>query len=199
MVEMRVLGLTFDEQGKTPVVILRARNGDAVLPILVGPTEAMSISLALDDESLPRPLTHDLLLLCISAFRHDLVGVEITRCEEGVYYAVLVLHSLTNRLRIDCRPSDAIALALRARAPILVSEAVMRRIPAQKGAAPREMPPVADAAVDMVRRADAQKEVNALRNLLLREGGLPGDGDPDREAKFRELLRALEPASRRKM
>ncbi|MDR2745464.1 MAG: bifunctional nuclease family protein [Desulfovibrio sp.] len=199
MVEMRVLGLTLDEQSKTPVVILRTKNGDAVLPILVGPTEAMAISLALDGESLPRPLTHDLLLLCLNAFRHDLVGVEITHCEEGVYYAVLVLHSQTSRLRIDCRPSDAIALALRAKAPILVSGAVMRRISAQKSAAQQEMPPAADAAIDMVRRAGAQKEVNALHSLLLREGGLPGDGDPDRDAKFKELLHALEPVSRLKM
>jgi bifunctional DNase/RNase len=199
MVEMRVLGLTLDERSNTPVVILRARNGDAVLPILVGPAEAMSISLALDGEIPPRPLTHDLLLLCVNAFRHDLESVEITRCEEGVYYAALVLHSQTSRLRVDCRPSDAIALALRAGAPILVSEAVMRRISARKGAAPEGMPPAADAAVDMARRESARKEVDALRDLLPREGGLPGDDDPDRDARFKELLQALEPVSRLKM
>ncbi|MDR2573316.1 MAG: bifunctional nuclease family protein [Desulfovibrio sp.] len=199
MVEMRVVGLTLDEQNKTPVVILRAMNGEVVLPILVGPMEAMAISLALDNQSLPRPLTHDLLLLCIRALRHELVSVEITRCEEGVYYASLVLHSQSNRLRVDCRPSDAIALSLRAKAPILVSKAIMSRMPDAECGKPKEMPPVVDAAADMVRRAGAQKEVNALHSALLREGGLPKANDPDREAKFKELLHVLEPVSRLKM
>ncbi|MDR1777959.1 MAG: bifunctional nuclease family protein [Desulfovibrio sp.] len=199
MLEMRVIGLTLDERSKNPIVILQAKDSDLILPILVGPMEAMSISLALDNEQLPRPLTHDLLLLCVRAFHHELVSVEITRCVDGVYYAVLVLHSQASRTRIDCRPSDAIALALRAKAPILVSDSVKQRLRGKRDEAVREMPPMADAAVDMVRRVGAQKEMNALHSALLHDGGLPGANDPNWDAKFKALLNALEPVSRLKM
>jgi bifunctional DNase/RNase len=199
MLEMRVVGLTFDKRSKTPVVTLRAKDGSAVLPILIGAMEAMSISLALENENLPRPLTHDLLLLCVKALRHDLESVEITRCEAGVYYAVLVLRSRTSRLRVDCRPSDAIALALRAKSPIMISRALISRPVDGQSAAQHEMPPLVDAATDMARQAGAWKEVNALHNALLRGGGLPREGDPERDAKFRDLLHLLEPASRLKM
>ena len=67
MVEMRVFGLTIDPQSKTPIVVLREANGDAVLPVWVGAMEAMAISLVLNNENLPRPLTHDLFLMARAA------------------------------------------------------------------------------------------------------------------------------------
>ena len=104
---MRVFGLTIDPQTKTPIVILREMDGDVVLPIWVGAMEAMAVSLVLNNERLPRPLTHDLLLMSISALKAELVNVEITDLKDGVYYALLVLRGPEGRVRVDCRPSDA--------------------------------------------------------------------------------------------
>lgn len=205
MVEMRVFGLTIDPQTKTPIVILREMDGDVVLPIWVGAMEAMAVSLVLNNERLPRPLTHDLLLMSINALKAELVNVEITDLKDGVYYALLVLRGPEGRVRVDCRPSDAIALALRVGASILVNPDVLRRsAEAQNKAEERlreESPPVqpADAATDMVRKAGARKEVDMLNGLLSRHGTLPGEDDPAEDQKFRDLLRSLDPISRRKM
>ena len=205
MVEMRVFGLTIDPQTKTPIVILREMDGDVVLPIWVGAMEAMAVSLVLNNERLPRPLTHDLLLMSISALKAELVNVEITDLKDGVYYALLVLRGPEGRVRVDCRPSDAIALALRAGASILVNPDVLRRsAEAQSKAEERlreESPPVqpADAATDMVRKAGARKEVDMLNGLLSRHGSLPGEDDTTEDQKFRDLLRSLDPVSRRNM
>ena len=205
MVEMRVFGLTIDPQTKTPIVILREMDGDVVLPIWVGAMEAMAVSLVLNNERLPRPLTHDLLLMSISALKAELVNVEITDLKDGVYYALLVLRGPEGRVRVDCRPSDAIALALRAGASILVNPDVLRRsAEAQSKAEERlreERPPVqpAAAATDMVRKAGARKEVDMLNGLLSRHGSLPGEDDTTEDQKFRDLLRSLDPVSRRKM
>ena len=200
MVEMRVFGLTIDPQTKTPIVILREMDGDVVLPIWVGAMEAMAVSLVLNNERLPRPLTHDLLLMSISALKAELVNVEITDLKDGVYYALLVLRGPEGRVRVDCRPSDAIALALRAGASILVNPDVLRRSAEAQSKAEERLPvQPADAATDMVRKAGARKEVDMLNGLLSRHGSLPGEDDTTEDQKFRDLLRSLDPVSHRKM
>lgn len=205
MVEMRVLGLTIDPQTKTPIVLLGENGGDTVLPVWVGAMEAMTVSLVLNNEALPRPLTHDLLLMSFKALKTELPRVEITELKDGVYYALLILEGPEGIVRVDCRPSDAIALALRANARILVNEEVLRRSAEARDAAGRGMPektlsiPPADAATDMVRKAGAQKEVDRLGGLLIREGVLPPGNERGEEERFRELLRSLDPICRRKM
>ena len=109
MVEMRIYGLTLDAQSKSPVVILRDMDNDVMLPIWVGPMEAMAISLVLNKEHLPRPLTHDLFLLTLRGLKAKLRRVEIIDYKDGVYYAALVIYGQDGRIRVDCRPSDAIA------------------------------------------------------------------------------------------
>ena len=205
MVEMRVFGLTIDPQTKTPIVILKETDGEVVLPIWVGAMEAMAVSLVLNNERLPRPLTHDLLLMSLNALKAELLNVEITELKDGVYYALLVLRGPEGRVRVDCRPSDAIALALRAGASILVNPDVLRRsAEAQEKAGQRlreEAPPVqaADVATDMMRKVSARKEVDLLNGLLSRDGVLPAENNPDEEERYRDLLRSLDPISRRKM
>lgn len=140
MVEMRVLGLTIDPQTKTPIVILGENGGDTVLPIWVGAMEAMTVSLVLNNENLPRPLTHDLLLMSLKALKTELPRVEITELKDGVYYALLILSGPEGVVRVDCRPSDAIALALRANARILVNEDVLRRSAEAQDKVSRRMP-----------------------------------------------------------
>ncbi len=204
MVEMRVFGLTIDPQTKTPIVILREVEGETVLPVWVGAMEAMAVSLVLNKEGLPRPLTHDLLLMALKALKAGLVKVEITNLKDGVFFALLVLQGPDGRVRVDCRPSDAIALAMRAQAPIMVNADVLRRAAeAQEKAEQRlheeVLSPVPDAATDMMRKAGARKEADMLHNQLLRGTALPDDIDPEEERRFREMLRSLEPISRRKM
>ncbi|GAB1253578.1 bifunctional nuclease family protein [Desulfovibrio falkowii] len=204
MVEMRVFGLTIDPQTKTPIVILREMEGETVLPVWVGAMEAMAVSLVLNKENLPRPLTHDLLLMALRALKAGLVKVEITDLKDGVFFALLVLQGPGGRVRVDCRPSDAIALAMRAEAPIMVNEDVLRRAAeAQEKAEQRlheeVLSPVPDAATDMVRKAGARKEADMLHSRLLHGTVLSDDIDPEEERRFREMLRSLEPISRRKM
>lgn len=204
MVEMRVFGLTIDPQSKTPIVVLREASGDAVLPVWVGAMEAMAISLVLNNESLPRPLTHDLFLMTLKAFKAELRRVEINNLREGTFYAVLVLSGPEGRTRVDCRPSDAIALAMRAGAPILVEEEVLRlsaeeQQRAEQSTAVEVTTPIPDAATDMVRRVGAQKEADMLGGALLRHGELPPSLSADEETRYREMLRSLDPISRRKM
>lgn len=201
---MRVFGLTIDPQTKAPIVILREMEGETVLPVWVGAMEAMAVSLVLNKENLPRPLTHDLLLMALRALKAGLVKVEITDLKDGVFFALLVLQGPGGRVRVDCRPSDAIALAMRAEAPIMVNEDVLRRAAeAQEKAEQRlheeVLSPVPDAATDMVRKAGARKEADMLHSRLLHGTVLSDDIDPEEERRFREMLRSLEPISRRKM
>lgn len=205
MVEMRVFGLTIDPQTKNPMVILKEADGEVVLPIWMGAMEAMAISLVLNNERLPRPLTHDLLLMSLNALRAALLHVEITDLRDGVYYALLALRGPEGRVRVDCRPSDAIALALRAGASILVNPDVLRQSAEARNKTaehPRgETPPLqaTDAATDMMRKVSARKEVDLLNSLLRRDGVLPKGDNPDEEKHYRDLLRSLDPVSRRKM
>ncbi|MGE4311640.1 bifunctional nuclease family protein [Desulfovibrio sp.] len=204
MVEMNVFGLTIDPQTKTPIVMLREVDGETILPVWVGAMEAMAVSLVLNKENLPRPLTHDLMLMTLRALKASLTRVEITDLKDGVFFALLVIQGPDGRVRVDCRPSDAIALAMRAEAPIMVNEEVLRRAAeAQEKAEQRlneeVLSPVPDAATDMVRKAGARKEADMLHSQLLRGTALPDGIDPEEDRRFREMLRSLEPVSRRKM
>lgn len=125
MVELRVFGLALDEKNQSPVLILKDLDEEKVLPIWIGAMEAMAISLALNKVEFPRPMTHDLLLSTITCLGAEVTGVEITRVQEGTYYAELVLHLGEEEKRIDSRPSDAIALAVRAEAPVFAARAVL--------------------------------------------------------------------------
>ncbi|EHJ47188.1 protein of unknown function DUF151 [Solidesulfovibrio carbinoliphilus subsp. oakridgensis] len=128
MIEMKVFGLALDEESQVPVLILKDLQEKAVLPIWIGAMEAMAISLALNDVSLPRPMTHDLLLNMIHKLDAHVVAVHVTELTEGTYYADIEVEVEGGIRRIDSRPSDAIALALRAKAPILVSEPVLDQV-----------------------------------------------------------------------
>ena len=134
MVVMKVFGLALDEDSQVPVLILKDQDESRVLPIWIGAMEAMAISLALNGVELPRPMTHDLLLRTINALDWRVIGVDVVDIREGTYYAELEVVQGGTTKRIDCRPSDAIALALRAAVPISVSEDVLTN--AAKGKQP---------------------------------------------------------------
>ena len=125
MVEMTVFGLALDEDSQMPILILKDTSEDIIFPIWIGAMEAMSISMALNKVAVPRPMTHDLILNVLEKLATRLTAVEIVSIHEGTYYAELVLASEGGERRVDCRPSDSIALALRAEVPIRVSEEVI--------------------------------------------------------------------------
>ena len=123
--EMVVKGVVFDEGQKSPVVLLTDLAHTVTLPIYIGMVEATAIAVHLDNVDLGRPLTHDLFKSAVEALHGAIVRVHVTELKNGTYYANLVLTHDGRELRLDARPSDAIALAIRAAVPIFVDEEVI--------------------------------------------------------------------------
>ncbi len=130
MVEVGIASLSVDSRTNQPVVVLRPLSEPIgqgrILPIWIGHPEATAILLAIEGAEPPRPLTHDLFSNVLKSLDVVLERIEITRIEDGTFYAALVLRGEERTLAIDARPSDSIALALRTAAPIFVAESVMQ-------------------------------------------------------------------------
>jgi len=125
VVKVEIFGLAVDEAGKSPIIVLKDEEETKVLPIWIGAMEAMAISMAINKVPFPRPMTHDLLLNAIRFLGGTINRVEITDIENGTFFAEIVVSAGNETLRLDSRPSDAIALAVRAECSILVGEAVL--------------------------------------------------------------------------
>ena len=125
MIEVRVAHLGLDRTTNTPVVILQEREGERVLPIWIGPAEASAIAMELAGVKFARPLTHDLLKQLIVGLGAELRKVIITQVKDNTYYAELHIYRGDTVIQIDARPSDSIALALRLKAPIFTSDALL--------------------------------------------------------------------------
>ena len=123
--EVTVAGVTVDPVTKSPIVILRDPETGNVIPIWIGLLEANAIALALEGTELPRPMTHDLMKSILLATGTRLLEIEIADIRESTYFALLHIEGNGESVRVDARPSDAIALALRCGARILVSETVL--------------------------------------------------------------------------
>jgi bifunctional DNase/RNase len=108
-----------------PIVLLKDKEGDRVLPIWVGIFEANAIALQIENISTPRPMTHDLLRNVISDLDGRVDRVVVCDLKDNTFYAIIHLTVRGERIAVDARPSDAIALALRTRSPILVEETVI--------------------------------------------------------------------------
>ena len=126
-VEMKVKGLMWDPVSRMPIVILRTQEGESVLPIFVGLFEANAIAQQLDGSLSPRPMTHDLLGNLIDALHARVDRVVITDLRDNTFFAIIHLERNGEKLAIDARPSDAMALALRVKVPIFVEDAVLAR------------------------------------------------------------------------
>ncbi len=118
MEEVRVASLGLDKASNTPVVILQELDGDRVLPIWIGPGEASAIAMVLAGMKFSRPLTHDLFTAMLQGLGTELQRVLITKVVDNTYHAELILKRDGQMVSIDARPSDSIAIALRAKAPI---------------------------------------------------------------------------------
>jgi bifunctional DNase/RNase len=124
-IEMTIKGLVVDPITSMPIVILRDKEGERVLPIWVGYCEANAIALQMENVATPRPMTHDLLRNVIQDLKATVQKIVVCDLKENTFYALIYLHVAGEVVAIDARPSDAIALALRARAPIFVEDQVI--------------------------------------------------------------------------
>jgi bifunctional DNase/RNase len=131
MIEMFVAGIALDARNGHPIVVLNDSTKRRALPIWIGMAEANAISRALDNFKPERPMTHDLLLNLVTSLGYTVKQIEINELASNTYFATILLliddpeHKLDTTKSIDARPSDAIALALRAKAPIFVSAQVI--------------------------------------------------------------------------
>ncbi|MBT9607330.1 bifunctional nuclease family protein [Microbacterium sp.] len=138
MVPVRVLGVALDSAQQHVVLLAPlpggGTEGGIVLPVWIGPQEAMSILVAIERAATPRPLAHDLMAVIIRELSASVERVAVTRLVEGTFFADIHLATPRGPFVIDARPSDAIALAARTDAPILVAEAVLTEAGVPEGA-----------------------------------------------------------------
>ncbi len=166
LVEAEIWTVAKTDQGNA--VLVKPLEGDKAVPIFIGPLEAQNILLGLGEVEIPRPLTHDLLLQLLQALEAKLVRVDIHTLSEGTYYSSLILERAGQRLEMDSRPSDSLALAVRANCPIYID-------------------------VDLVEESGVS--LDQLRQSVV-EGDLDEDEDePEPEDELEEVSEA-EPASR---
>lgn len=118
---MVIYGISFDVIGKQPIVLLKTVEGNKFLPIWIGHPEAAAILMRLQGQTLPRPMTHDLLRNVIESMNAEVVRVTVTELRESTFYALLTILHEGEEIDIDSRPSDALALAVRTDAPIFAS------------------------------------------------------------------------------
>jgi bifunctional DNase/RNase len=125
-IEMRVKGLVVDPLSKMPIVILEDADSDRILPIWIGVFEANAIALIMENIPTPRPMTHDLLKNVLDRINLIVEKVVVSEVQNNTFYALIHCRHLEQRIIIDSRPSDAIALALRTKAPIFVKDDVVK-------------------------------------------------------------------------
>lgn len=125
LIEMSIKGLMVDPVTNMPIVLLKDADNQRVLPIWVGPVEANAIALQMENIAPPRPMTHDLLRNLLQELDTTLLRVIIADLRESTFFAYLELERAGQLLLVDARPSDAIALALRVKAPVFVDPRVL--------------------------------------------------------------------------
>ncbi len=127
LIRMKVEGLLFDPRSNMYIMLLKEVNGNGTLPIWIGKPEADSIALALGKIETPRPLTHDLIKNITDSLKLKITRIIVTKIQDNTYYALVCLNDSKKETFVDSRPSDAVAVALRANAPIFVEDSVMEQ------------------------------------------------------------------------
>ncbi len=199
---MKVMGLSLDSSAKTPIVLLQSEEQE-VLPIWVGAMEAMSISLALSEQNMPRPLTHDLFITLLDTLEASIESLEIHNFEQGMFYADILIRQGDITHKIDCRPSDGIALALRVNTPIKVHPNVLQK--SEKTAQLQD-----GTSFKLLNENTSKDKTHEPAKLLTKivhniKHGAPKPNvhtnatQPSNEKELKELLQTLEPQSSRRM
>lgn len=179
MQEVTVASLGLDKSSNTPVVILKEKDGDRVLPIWIGPGEASAIAMKLAGIEFSRPLTHDLLNTVVQGLGSELVRVLITKVVENTYYASLILRKDGELISVDSRPSDSIALALRAEAPIFADDELLELTALEVEEAEFEAEESEPGFLSEIGGAEGRTEA--------------GQGEGPREQGLKDYLRGLNP------
>jgi bifunctional DNase/RNase len=158
MVEVVIDSVRVSLTNQQRIVILREVNTERYLPIWIGPYEAEAITIALQDIEVARPQTHDLLKNVLIAMNAHLVRVEVVNLKDDVFYGSLIVEVNGNTLEIDSRPSDALAMAVRAHVPILASREIMETagIKPEQDMQSQEPAPLAPQSPDWSKKADEE-------------------------------------------
>ena len=125
MHEMVIYGVSFDLVGKQPIVLLKTADGNKFLPIWIGHPEAAAILMKLQGAATPRPMTHDLMADMLEQLDAEVMQITVTELRDNTFYASITVRQNGAEIEIDSRPSDAIAIAVRAEAPIFAAERVI--------------------------------------------------------------------------
>lgn len=173
MIEVVIDSIRVSLMSQQRIVILREVNTQRYLPIWIGVPEAESIAIALQEVEVVRPLTHDLLKKVFDAFGAEVLRVEVTSLNDDIYYGNIVTRQQDKVIEIDSRPSDALALAVRAGVPILVDRQVMEAaglIPEedlQKTAAPNaEQPESSEAGGEEAAEEEGEGRLTIFEDFL---------------------------------
>jgi len=162
MIEMKVAGIALDATTRSPIVLLKDGLERRALPIFIGQDQAKAIIAALEEQKPVRPLTHDLIVNLLEITGMTLERIVIHALQDNTFYAILCLSNGEIKKEVDCRPSDAIAIALRTHTPIWAMEEV-----------------IADASIPVDREAD-EEERKAFREFIsnLRPDDFTGQTGP---------------------
>ncbi len=196
MVELRLDGLHLDKEGgQVNKAVLTEVDGDRSLTLEIGTMESLSLSLAMQKETLPRPLTIDLIIFVLQALRAQFLHAIITGYRDNMFYAAIEISHESKRIRIDARPSDAIALALRTDRPIYASSTLLDKIQSLSDKSQEEtlVLKTPDAATEMIRRASAKHILDMMN------ASQDSKAEKNEDEHLLELLRCLEPETRQKM
>ena len=153
MQEMQIYGVSFDLVGKQPIVLLKTAEGNKFLPIWIGHPEAAAILMKLQSATTPRPMTHDLVTDMLDQLGAQVIRITVTELRENTFYAQITVQQDGSEVEIDSRPSDAIALAIRAEAPIFAADEVI-----EESAIEFEG--------DEINQEDLEKEVSKFKQFL---------------------------------
>lgn len=182
MIEVQIDSVRVHLMTPQRLVVLKQMDSERYLPIWVGPYEAEAITIALQEVEMIRPLTHDLLKNVFGAFNARILRIEIVKLQEEIFYGNIVAEVNGTEVSVDSRPSDAIALSVRAHVPILVHPSVMEAagiipepdMPEEEGSQPERSEP-APLTKEGAERLSIFEDF--LEKLDLDE---PGDGDKDK-------------------
>jgi uncharacterized protein len=177
MVEVTIDSVRVSLTNQQRIVVLREKGTDRYLPIWIGPYEAEAITISLQEVEVARPQTHDLLKNLLTSLNARLVRVEVVGLHEDVFYASLVLETQDQEVTVDSRPSDAIALAVRAHVPIFVSPEVME---------------TASIAPELESSEETSSDNKPLATTTPAEKKVGGDGAEERLSVFEDFLKNLE-------
>ena len=130
LLEMELFRIRIDENRAEQVILLKEKNGERTLPIIIGTNEANAIKIKITGSQTPRPLTHDLLINAIHQLGGKIERVIVDKLQDNIFHAKLIVRMNENGKihKIDARPSDGVALAVRAGAPVFVAEDILEKL-----------------------------------------------------------------------